>query len=231
MVQVSSKTNASLLDYINSQNNPGSLGSTKKKNGIGSLLQESCIASNPMLTKISKEAAKSGVYKNAVTHSESVLKYLEELTENKENSIFAKAEETDNTDEVITKIGSMAISYNKMLDTLKQEGGKTNQAYIKSLSATISASSDILQKIGLSVQADGSIETDYDKLCAADLSDLKAAFGSGSKLAGALQSGVAEVKEASAKSSRLAQIYSTAYSNSGSYSQYHYIENLYDSLA
>lgn len=230
-MQVSSKTNASLLDYINSQENTSSLGSTKKKGGIGSLLQESCVASNPVLTKISNEAAKSGIYKKTATNSSSVLKYLEELTENKEDSLFAKAEESENTDEVITKIGSMAVSYNKMLESLKEEGGKTNQTYLKSLYTALSENSESLEKIGLSVKTDGSIETDFEKLCDADLADLKTAFGSGSNLAKALQSTVVEVKESATKSSRLAAIYSTAYCNSGSYSQYHYIENMYDSLA
>lgn len=230
-MQVSNDTNASLLDYINSQGNTGSLGSTKKQQGIGALLQQSCVAANPVLTRISNEAAKSGVYKNAVTHSSAVLNYLEALSENKEGSLFAKAEESENTDEVITKIGSMAISYNKMIDSLKEEGGKTNQAYLKSLYCALSESNESLEKIGLSVKADGSIATDYEALCDADRSDLKAAFGSGSKLTEALQDTIINVKEDSTKSSRLAQIYSTAYSNSGSYSQYHYIENLYDSLA
>ena len=137
-MQVSNDTNASLLDYINSQGNTGSLGSTKKQQGIGALLQQSCVAANPVLTRISNEAAKSGVYKNAVTHSSAVLNYLEALSENKEGSLFAKAEESENTDEVMTKIGSMAISYNKMIDSLKEEGGKTNQAYLKSLYCALS---------------------------------------------------------------------------------------------
>ena len=68
-------------------------------------------------------------------------------------------------------------------------------------------------------------------LCDADVADLKEAFGSGSSLAQALTKTVGEVNSASAKSSHLAQIYSTAYSNSGSYSQYDYIKHMYDSLA
>ena len=119
------------------------------------MLQQSCVAANPVLTRISNEAAKSGVYKNAVTHSSAVLNYLEALSENKEGSLFAKAEESENTDEVITKIGSMAISYNKMIDSLKEEGGKTNQAYLKSLYCALSESNESLEKIGLSVKADG----------------------------------------------------------------------------
>ena len=118
-----------------------------------------------------------------------------------------------------------------MISNLSEEGGKTNKAYLKSLFSTLENASGQLKKIGITVKSDGTLETDYATLCDADVADLKEAFGSGSSLAKALTKTVGEVNSASAKSSHLAQIYSTAYSNSGSYSQYDYIKHLYNTLA
>ncbi len=230
-MQVSSSTNASLLDYINSQSDDTSSKGLSKAGGISALLQQNCVASNPVLTKISMEASKSGIYKSTVTNAGSVLKYLETLTDKSSDSVFSKAESEGNTDEVVTKIGSMVVSYNKLLSNLSEEGGKTNQAYLKTLSSVVESSSEQLRKIGITVKSDGTLETDYATLCDADIADLKAAFGNGSSLAQALTKTVGEVNSASAKSSHLAQIYSTAYCNSGSYTQYDYIKNMYDSLA
>ena len=208
-MQVSSSSYASLLDYINSQSDDTSSKGLGKAGGISSLLQQNCVASNPVLTKMSREAEKSGIYKSTVTNTGSVLKYLETLTDKSSDSVFSKAEADGNTD----------------------EGGKTNKAYLKSLFSTLENASGQLKKIGITVKSDGTLETDYATLCDADVADLKEAFGSGSSLAQALTKTVGEVNSASAKSSHLAQIYSTAYSNSGSYSQYDYIKHLYNTLA
>ncbi len=230
-MQVSSSTNASLLDYINSQSADSSSKGLGKEGGISALLQQSCVASNSVLTKMSAEAAKSGIYKSTVTNASSVLKYLEALTDSSDKSVFSKAESESNSDEAVTKIGSLVVSYNKLLSNLSEEGGKTNKAYLKSLSSTVMSASEQLKKIGITVKSDGTLETDYATLCDADLSDLKEVFGSGSSLATALTKTVGEVNTASTRSSHLAQIYSTAYSNSGSYSQYDYIKHLYNTLA
>lgn len=230
-MQVSSSSYASLLDYINSQSDDTSSKGLGKAGGISSLLQQNCVASNPVLTKMSREAEKSGIYKSTVTNTGSVLKYLETLTDKSSDSVFSKAEADGNTDEAVTKIGSLVVSYNKMISNLSEEGGKTSKAYLKSLFSTLENAGGQLKKIGITVKSDGTLETDYATLCDADVADLKEAFGSGSSLAQALTKTVGEVNSASAKSSHLAQIYSTAYSNSGSYSQYDYIKHLYNTLA
>ena len=228
-MHVSSSTNASLLDYINSQSD--SEKGLEKSSGIGALLQQSCIASNPVVARISNEAEKSGIYKSTTTNASAVLKYLDTLMDKGSSSVFSKAEAAENTDEAITKIGSLVVSYNKMLDNLSEEGGKTNQTYLKSLYTITENAAEQLEKIGITVNKDGSLDTDYETLFNAELTDLKEAFGSGSSFGKALTEAVGEVRESAAKSSHLAQIYSTAYNNSGSYSQYDYIKNLYDSLA
>ena len=117
-MQVSSSSYASLLDYINSQSDDTSSKGLGKAGGISSLLQQNCVASNPVLTKMSREAEKSGIYKSTVTNTGSVLKYLETLTDKSSDSVFSKAEADGNTDEAVTKIGSLVVSYNKMISNL-----------------------------------------------------------------------------------------------------------------
>ena len=87
-MQVSSSSYASLLDYINSQSDDTSSKGLGKAGGISSLLQQNCVASNPVLTKMSREAEKSGIYKSTVTNTGSVLKYLETLTDKSSDSCF-----------------------------------------------------------------------------------------------------------------------------------------------
>lgn len=223
-----SSANASLLDYINSLNDSSS---GKQKKGISTLLQQSSIASNPVVAGICNQASKSDIYKSTATNSNSVKKYLEMLMDGGEDSVFAKAEAEGNTDDAIVKIGSMVVSYNKMIANLAEEGGKTNRTFLNTLLSTVNKSGEALGKIGITTNKDGSLGTDYDTLCSASLEDLKAVFGSGSAFGQTLSQVINGVEESAAKTTSLVQIYSTAYSNSGSYSQYDYIKNLYDSLA
>lgn len=108
---------------------------------------------------MSREAEKSGIYKSTVTNTGSVLKYLETLTDKSSDSVFSKAEADGNTDEAVTKIGSLVVSYNKMISNLSEEGGKTNKAYLKSLFSTLENASGQLKKIGITVKSDGTLET------------------------------------------------------------------------
>ena len=71
----------------------------------------------------------------------------------------------------MTKIGSLVVSYNKMISNLSEEGGKTNKAYLKSLFSTLENASGQLKKIGITVKSDGTLETDYATLCDADVAD------------------------------------------------------------
>lgn len=229
-MQINSSTNASLLDYVNSIKN-GSSSTGNTKSGIGSLLQQSCVAANPMLTKMSQQAENAGLYKSAAINASAVVQYLKTLSGSSDESVFAKAEEEGSTDVAVTKIGSMVVSYNKLLDNLSAEGGKTNQAYLKSLYALAGENSEALEKIGITLNSDGTLGTDYATLCDADVSDLKNLFGSGASFGSELSELVTQVSDSSAQASNLAQIYSTAYSSSGSYSQYEYIKNFYNNKA
>ena len=58
-MQVSSSSYASLLDYINSQSDDTSSKGLGKAGGISSLLQQNCVASNPVLTKIDEKYGKT----------------------------------------------------------------------------------------------------------------------------------------------------------------------------
>ena len=85
-----------------------------------------------------------------------------------------------------------------------------------------------LEEFGISKCEDGTLALDAQVLADADLDAMADMFGPGANFAQELERQVTGIAEKTASTVDALQIYSTAYSNSGSYSQYEYLKGIYD---
>ena len=85
-----------------------------------------------------------------------------------------------------------------------------------------------LDELGISRREDGTLALNAENLAATDLETMERVFGAESEFAGDLLEQIDTITDKTATTVGTLQIYSTAYSNSGSYSQYEYLEGMYD---
>jgi hypothetical protein len=115
-----------------------------------------------------------------------------------------------------------------MIENLTEAGGTTNKNFLTELNATIRAYGTDLSGIGITAREDGTLAMDAETLAGADLDTLADIFGPDGSFSGQLRDQMDHIVERTATTVDTLQIYSTAYSNSGSYSQYKFLEGLYD---
>ena len=153
-----------LLNYINNSSAStadsllSSLGGTKNTN---SLLQS-------LSSKSSRKLEESAESLSAVSAK---------LAGEGENSLFAAAKKTGDTSEIVASAESMAASYNKTLQYLRQSDSSLNKFYLQELQSYVNGQSGVLQAVGITKNKDGSLSVQKDTLQKADLDSLEAAFG------------------------------------------------------
>lgn len=150
-----------LLDIMNKQSN--SVGNTITPTGN----------TNSFLQKLNSKS--SAQLKGA---AENLSDYAEKLYDDGKDSLFAKAEASGDTSELVAHITSMAEAYNKTLKYLGSSDSALNKFYGQELKNYASDHSSALQAVGVTRNKDGSLSIQKDVLSAADLDSLKAAFGS-----------------------------------------------------
>lgn len=106
--------------------------------------------------------------------------YASKLNETGENSLFGKAEAEGNTEEIVSGVEEMVSAYNTTLEYLRTSDSTLNSFYLQELKSYASDQSEALKTVGITRNKDGSLKVDQEKLKAADIDSLKAAFGSGS---------------------------------------------------
>jgi hypothetical protein len=219
---------SSLYEYTSS--------STKDEdsNSIENLLTSNMTANNPAMAKLAHKAESEEYYKKALSAGERANEKLYDLMD-KEKSVFVKAADTDDAEELeeyqteaTQSIAGFLNGYNTMISNLTEAGGKTNRNFLEELNTTIGSYGKELAGIGITQNADGTLAMDAEALASADLDSLENLFGPEADFANQLQGQMEHIVERTATTVDTLQIYSTAYSNSGSYSQYDFLKGLYD---
>ncbi len=158
----------SLLDILNKSSSSNSLlPSVGKSSGLGS--------TNAFLEKLNDKSSKQ--LKDA---AQSLSDYASNLAEDKEGSLFAKAEASKDTSELVAQIKGMAEAYNKTLKYLNGSDSALNKFYQQELNSYLTDHADALKKVGVTKKNGGGISIDEEVLKAADIESLKAAFGGAS---------------------------------------------------
>ena len=158
---------ASLLNYVNNINKTGS---QNLLSSIGNTSQ-----TNSLLRSITKKNSRQ-----LETSAENLSSFASKLSDSGENSLFAKAEQTGDTSEIVSAAEEMAAAYNKTIKYLKESDSTLNKFYLQELSGYVTGYSEALKAAGITAGKDGSLSIQKDTLKNADLESLKKAFGSAS---------------------------------------------------
>lgn len=153
-----------LLDTMNHKSSSGSL------SGIGSQTNATNLLNKNNYSKLEDAA-------------ESLSKYADKLAAADKDSIFAKAEETGNTKEILTDVNKMVEEYNVTLKQLRTTGGTMSHFYQQQLKEIPSECKEILKSIGITQAKDGSLSVNEKILENADIDTLRKTVGSESGFA------------------------------------------------
>ena len=199
------------------------LAETSRKSGLpilqGSLLdvlnKKKGTSTNSLMDALNrnKEAQfsdKQKGYKDLETAASELALSASRLYAEGEDSLFAKAEESQETGDIIKEIQAMVESYNKTLTLLKEAGGSLNSFYRQELKNAATENAELLSSVGITQNKDGSLVIDKKKLESADLEALKKVFNSDSDFAGlAAYIGIKSAENAAANASSITSQYNS----------------------
>lgn len=223
---------SALYEYTSTDNK-----TDQDSGSIENLLSSNMAANNKALTALSGKSKSTAGYQKTLKAADQTNALLQKLTDQKK-SVFVKAKGTEDDTrkaayelDARSQVSSFVSSYNTLITNMAQTGGKTNKNFLSDLNQLISDHEEELAAAGVTRQEDGTLALDASVLADADMDTLSGIFGPDASFAGKLGEQVDAIAERTATTVNTLQIYSTAYSNSGSYSEYEYIKGLYDSQA
>lgn len=219
---------SSLYDYTSESKK------SEDDNSIASLLSSGMSAGNSALAALARKAENGDYYKKALSAAENAGGLIHSLSDEKK-SVFVKAADTEDEEKLAeyqtqatNEIASLLNSYNTMISNLTEAGGKTNKNFLSDLDQLMQDYEEELAEFGITQREDKTLALDVEALAGADIDALTAVFGPDADFAETLTAQLDTIAEKTAATVDTLLIYSTAYSNSGSYSQYDYVKGLYD---
>ncbi|MDD7176707.1 MAG: hypothetical protein SPG09_07270 [Lachnospiraceae bacterium] len=211
-------------------------GSSKKKdsNSIENLLTSNMTSNNPAMARLARKAESKDYYKKALSAAEQSDELLRKLSDEKK-SVFVKAADTQDEQakeeyqtEAAKDIASLLNSHNTMIANLMEAGGNANKNFLSELNQLMKDYGKELSAVGITRNEDGTLALDAETLAGADMDVLSEVFGPDADFSQKLTGQMDTIVQKTATTVDTLQIYSTAYSNSGSYSQYDYLKGIYD---
>lgn len=125
----------------------------------------------------SENSYQSKYFDKVEENSEKLLNYLSKLTSEDKDSIWDKAEETEDNKEIMNTVQNMIKSYNDMYKNMQNAGDPLNEFYSNEMQNMIKEHAGALKELGISSAKDGSLVIDHEKFDKADLESLKKMFG------------------------------------------------------
>ena len=147
---------------------------SKKQGGSNSLFD----ALNHSKNDVQQVSEKQQGYQKLEAAAEDLALSSAALFADGEDTLFAKAEESGSTEDILQAVQTMVESYNKALKLLKDADGSLNAFYRKELIGAAGDNAELLDTVGITQNKDGSLTVDTKKLESADLETLKKVFGS-----------------------------------------------------
>lgn len=132
----------------------------------------------------SKKTAKASAtiistYTDVKKNAEGLTDSLAAFT-NEDKNLLAKAKETGDTSALVSAAKNFAESYNKVYKKMAGSSTALDQFYASSLKEAVSSSSEAFAAIGISLDKDGALSVDSDKLKSASAEDFEKVFGESS---------------------------------------------------
>ena len=94
-----------------------------------------------------------------------------------EDSLFSKARESEDSQDIYNAVEDFVGKYNSTLSTLKNASGGLNDYYSQMLKSAVSDNKEALESIGITVAKDGSLSVDKDKMKGTDIDTLEKVLG------------------------------------------------------
>lgn len=152
----------SLLNYVNNTDSGNSLLNALNKSGSA------------------ENTVKKTGYEKLEKMAENLLQSAEIFTEEGEETIFSKAEESGDKQEIYDKVQTFVENYNSTLSALKNTSSALNQYYYQMMQEAAEENSEKLASIGITISKNGTIALDKDKLASADMDTLEQTLGASS---------------------------------------------------
>ncbi len=116
-------------------------------------------------------------YKKMEKEADGLKKKADSLAAKGEDSLYAKARESGDTEELCKEIQELVASYNSTMKILQSAPGALNEYYAQMLQEAAEGNSKSLADIGVTISKDGKAVLDGDKLKAADVDTLEKVMG------------------------------------------------------
>lgn len=152
----------SLLNYVNNTDSGNSLLNALNKSG----------STENTVTKTS--------YEKLEKTAENLLQSAKIFTEEGEETIFSKAEESGDKQEIYDKVQTFVENYNSTLSALKNTSSPLDQYYYQMMQEAAEENSEKLGSIGITISKNGTAALDKDKLAAVDIDTLEQTLGASS---------------------------------------------------
>ena len=153
-----SLTGNSLVNYLNGN----------ESNSLANSLGDSHYSTAKALSK--------GKYEKMKEAAENLEQFTERLKESGGKSIYEKARESGDLTELYGEVEKMVASYNGMLDKLRTDMTTMGRFYYQSLKEAVAENKELLGFAGVSIDKNGKMKLDKDKLKTVDADQLESIF-------------------------------------------------------
>lgn len=120
--------------------------------------------------------AQKGNYEKLEKAAEELAKNAEALA-NAQDSMFAKAKESGDTEEIVSHVEKLVEGYNSTLKLLKPGSSSLDDYYRQMLKDAAAEDSEALKAAGITIDKDGVLHVEKDTLKGADVDSLEKLFG------------------------------------------------------
>lgn len=149
------------------------------------------------------KALSKGKYEKLKEAAERLEQYADALNTTGDSSVYEKARKSGDASEVHDEVEKMVSAYNDVLDKLRTDMTTLGRFYQQSLKEAAAENKEGLKSIGISLDKNGRMNIDKEKLKSADVDKIESIFGAAGTLSSKLNliaEKVADNAQANAKS-------------------------------
>ncbi len=128
-------------------------------------------------TEASTNLAKKNSYEKLEKKAEELVKNAQAFLAEGQDSMFAKAKESGDYEEVYSQVEKLLDSYNATLKSLKGSSSTLDSYYSQMLKDAAGENSEALKTAGITIGKDGTLSIDKEKLKELDKESLEKLFG------------------------------------------------------
>ncbi len=118
-----------------------------------------------------------GKYEKLKESAERLEQYADALNATGSRSLFEEAKKSGDPTEVYEEVEKMISAYNDMLGRLRTDVSTMGRFYYESMKEVVADNKEALSSLGISMDKNGKLNLDKEKLKAADLSKVESVFG------------------------------------------------------